>query len=72
MTNENEEQEDICGLCGGNGADKFAHPVHWPTEQVPDGSLVHDECEREETKRAHAEFMQQVGPEGVKKFLRSI
>jgi hypothetical protein len=25
-----DENEDICGLCGEPGADKFAHPVHWP------------------------------------------
>jgi len=52
-----EEQlvgDDICGLCGQPGADKHAHPMHWPGEQVPDGPLVHSECETEECKRAHA------------------
>jgi len=47
-------EEDICGLCGEPGADKYAHPVHWPGEQVPDGEFVHAYCEDEECKRAHA------------------
>jgi hypothetical protein len=37
--------DDICGLCGNPGADKFAHPEHWPGERVPDGPLVHSDCE---------------------------
>lgn len=45
---------DICGLCGLPGADKFAHPVHWPGEQIPDSILVHAECESAECRRAHA------------------
>lgn len=48
------ENEDICGLCGEPGADKIPHPEHWPGEQVPDTELVHQECEREECRRAHA------------------
>ena len=47
-------EEDICGLCGEPGADKFAHPCHWPGEQIPEGPLVHAECEAEECRRAHA------------------
>ena len=46
--------DDICGLCGKSGADKFAHPEHWPGEQIPDTELVHRECEDEECTRAHA------------------
>jgi hypothetical protein len=46
--------EDLCGLCGQPGADKVAHPVHWPGEQVPDGLYVHAACEAEECHRAHA------------------
>lgn len=49
-----DESDDICGLCGEPGADKFAHPVHWPGEQMPDGPLVHASCEAEECRRAHA------------------
>jgi len=63
---------DICGLCGEPGADKYAHPMHWPGEQVPDGPLVHDECEKEECRRAHQEFWNRVGEKGVREFLRSI
>jgi hypothetical protein len=48
------DDEDLCGLCGQPGADKLAHPVHWPGEQVPDGPLVHAACEDEECRRAHA------------------
>ena len=50
----NSDDEDICGLCGEPGADKFAHPCHWPGEQIPDGPLVHAECEADECRRAHA------------------
>lgn len=49
-----EEMEGKCGLCGGPGADKYHHPVHWPGEKIPDGPLVHAECEQEECRRAHA------------------
>lgn len=48
------EDEDTCGLCGKPGADKVAHPVHWPGEQIPDGPLVHESCEDWECARAHA------------------
>ncbi len=45
---------DICGLCGEPCADKYAHPVYWPGERVPDGEFVHAECEADECRRAHA------------------
>lgn len=66
------EEEDICGLCGETGADKIPHPVHWPTETIPDTELVHAECEHNETKRAFNEFRSKVGQEGINRFLRSI
>jgi len=44
---------DICGLCGNPGADKMAHPIHWPGEKIPDSPLVHSKCEEEECCRAH-------------------
>lgn len=50
----NDDDQDICGLCGQLGADKYAHPVHWPGERVPDGELVHRQCEDDECGRAHA------------------
>lgn len=50
----NEAEEDICGLCGQPGADKIAHPVHWPGEEIPDGPYVHASCEEAECRRAHA------------------
>lgn len=65
---ELEESEDICGLCGEPGADKFAHTMHWPGEQCPDGELVHSECETEECKRAHAAL----STEQRKAFLQTI
>ena len=52
----NENEEDICGLCGRPGADKFAHPIHWPGERVPGGPLVHEACEDAECRRAHEEL----------------
>lgn len=52
MSNE----DDICGLCGKPGADKYAHPVHWPGERIPDSELVHAECEAEECRRAHSQL----------------
>lgn len=67
-----DDDEDICGLCGEPGADKIAHPEHWPGEQVPDGRMVHDDCEREECGRAHREFYAKVGDKGVREFLRRI
>jgi len=62
------DQEDICGLCGKPGADKFLHPEHWPGEQIPDTKLVHSDCEAEECRRAHAEL----SPQQRKAFLRTI
>ena len=59
---------DICGLCGEPGADKYAHPIHWPGEQVPDGPLVHAACESEECGRAHAAL----NDNQRREFLRSI
>ena len=50
----NEDEVDICGLCGKPGADKHHHPVRWPGEQIPDGPLVHAICEEEECRRAHS------------------
>jgi hypothetical protein len=32
-----KEGEDICGLCGKPGADKYKHPVRWPGEINPEG-----------------------------------
>ena len=46
--------EDICGLCGGPGADKIPHPVYWPGERRPTSKYVHAECEDGECGRAHA------------------
>ena len=66
------QSEDVCGLCGLPGADKIAHPIHWPTEQIPDGPYVHAECEDEECKRAHAEFYRREGEAGVWRFLRNV
>lgn len=60
--------DDLCGLCGEPGADKFAHPVHWPGEQVPGSPLVHAECESAECQRAHAALTQ----EQRERFLRSL
>lgn len=49
-----QDEEDICHLCGGPGADKIAHPIHWPGEAGVAGALVHEACEDEECRRAHA------------------
>lgn len=53
---------DICGLCGEPGADKMAcwtgGGVYWPGEERPDTEYVHQECEQEETRRAHAALSQ--------------
>jgi hypothetical protein len=49
-----EEDTDLCGLCGGPGADKIPHPIHWPGEAMPETDLVHAECEQDECRRAHA------------------
>ena len=51
-----DDDEDICGLCGEPGADKFKHPIHWPGERNPDGALVHAACEDEECARAYGEL----------------
>jgi hypothetical protein len=59
---------DICGLCGEPGADKYAHPIHWPGEKIPDSPLVHAECESAECGRAHAALNDRQRRE----FLRSI
>lgn len=52
------ECEDVCGLCGEPGADKMAMwtggGVYWPGETVPETKFVHQECEQEERRRAHA------------------
>lgn len=57
-----EDNEDICGICGEPGAGKMAlHTgggVYWPGEFVPDTDYVHQECEQEETERAHAALSQ--------------
>ena len=60
--------DDICGLCGLPGADKYAHPEHWPGERVPDGPLVHSECETSECMRAHAAL----SDEQRRRFLRAL
>lgn len=60
IKNKTDGNEDICGLCGKPGADKMAlwtgGGLYWPGEIRPDSELVHHECEREETERAHAEL----------------
>ena len=67
--NEQEQcSDDICGLCGQPGADKYAHPIHWPGERVPDGPLVHADCEALECQRAHAALT----PQQREAFLRTI
>ena len=48
------DPEDLCGLCGHPGADKFHHPVYWPGEQRPGSKFVHAGCEEEECRRAHS------------------
>jgi len=62
MTCDEPEAEDICGLCGEPGADKMAlwtgGGVYWPGERIPDTEMVHQECEQEETRRAHAALSQ--------------
>ena len=54
--------DDICGLCGEPGADKMAMwtggGIYWPGEIIPDSALVHADCEKEETARAHAALTQ--------------
>lgn len=57
------EDEYLCGLCGEGGADKMAlwtgGGVYWPGERVADTKMVHQECERSETRRAHAALTQE-------------
>ena len=67
-----DEQEDICGFCGEPGANKIPHPHRWPTEVNPNSELVHADCEQEECHRAHAEFRDRVGLDGIRRFLRTI
>jgi len=54
MIDFDELDQDICGLCGLPGADKFPHPIHWPGEQNAGTKLVHADCENEECRRAHS------------------
>jgi hypothetical protein len=54
VESQDEEADDICGLCGEPGADKEPHPLYWPGERRPDTALVHAECEHQEQGRAHA------------------
>jgi len=62
------DDDDICGLCGLPGADKMAHPCHWPGEQIPNTPYVHAECEEEECRRASDAFQ---GPQRID-FLRRL
>lgn len=48
------DEEDICGLCGQPGADKFSHTNYWPGERIPTTEFVHALCEQEECQRAHS------------------
>jgi len=48
------EEDDICGFCGQNGADKIPHSVRWPNEQSAGTEFVHSECEQAECARASA------------------
>ena len=68
----NDDDEDICGLCGEPGADKYAYPTHWPGEKVPDGPLVHETCETEECARAHAALTDEQRRDFLRDFLRRI
>lgn len=49
--------EDVCGLCGKPGANKIPAPRQWPGERDPETEFVHSECENEECRRAHQEFL---------------
>lgn len=66
------DSEDICGICEEPGADKMAcwtgGGVYWPGEFRPETEFVHQECEREERERAHAEL----SPKQREQFLRGI
>jgi len=52
MSTQQEIDRDICGLCGGAGADKTPHPGRWPGEQSPGTTYVHATCEAAEYRRA--------------------
>jgi len=67
-----DEEDDICGLCGEAGADKIPHPVYWPTEQKPGSDLVHASCEAAECQRAFLEYRDRVGQKGIAEFLRRL
>ena len=67
---ESALEEDTCGFCGQPGADKFAHPEHWPGERVPDGPLVHADCERDECTRAHASLTDKQRLEHLRRIVR--
>lgn len=60
--NKTEQPDDICGICDKPGADKMARwtggGVYWPGEFRPETEFVHQECEHEETRRAHAALTQ--------------
>lgn len=64
----NEQDEDICGLCGEPGADKMHHPMHWPGERIPETKYVHRSCEEEECRRAFGKLT----PEEVDRCLKAI
>lgn len=53
-----DDELDICGLCGNPGADKMAKwtggGIYWPGEIQPNTRYVHAECEDEECRRAHS------------------
>ena len=58
-----DSDDDICGICGEPGADKMAlwtgGGIYWPGEFVPETEYVHQECEQEEQRRAHAALTQE-------------
>lgn len=64
----NNDNDDICGLCGLPGADKIPHPVYWPGEQRPDTEYVHSECEEEECQRACDELTEKERNDFLKLF----
>lgn len=63
-----QNDDDICGLCGEPGADKIPHPVYWPGERQPETDYVHASCENAECARAHGELSDKQRDE----FLRTI
>ena len=65
-------EEDVCGICGETGADKYKQPCRWPGEINPEGEFVHAECEQRERYRAFAEFRERFGDAGVRNFLRNL